>query len=125
MESISVTKPIEEAAHVLRSQDSVPVQKQHEQKNADGPAPYENEEESGSRELGSETLEDVTRKMNTVAKVFNTSLSFTVDEPTGKTVITVKDKETEKVIRQIPPKHMLKMMSTMKDVMGLLLDVQG
>ena len=125
MESISATKPIEEAAHVLRSQDSVPVQKQQEQLKTDGPAWQENEEEETSRELGSESLEDVTRKMNTVAKVFNTSLSFSVDEPTGKTVITVKDNETEKVIRQIPPKHMLKMMSTMKDVMGLILDVQG
>lgn len=71
-----------------------------------------------------EIIEDIAEKMNNVASVFNTSLDFSVDEATGKTVIKVIDKETERIIRQIPPEEMLRLIIQMRDIMGLLLDVE-
>jgi flagellar protein FlaG len=59
-----------------------------------------------------------------VAQVFNTSLTFSVDDATGKSVIEVIDKESEEVIRQIPPKQMLKLVGNMRNVMGMLLDIE-
>lgn len=67
---------------------------------------------------------DIAKKMNQVATVFGTSLAFSVDKATGKTVIRVMDKETDKLIRQIPPEEMLRMIGKMRDVMGMLLDVE-
>ncbi len=75
-------------------------------------------------ELDAEDLREIADKMNQVANVFNTSLAFSVDDPTGKTVIKVMDKITEEVIRQIPPENALKLMANMRDVMGMFLDVQ-
>lgn len=66
----------------------------------------------------------IAEDMNQVARVFNTSLNFTVDKPTGKTIIKVVDKETEETIRQIPPEDMLNLMKKMKNMMGMLLDVE-
>jgi flagellar protein FlaG len=62
--------------------------------------------------------------MNQVSVVFNTSLAFSVDKPTGKTVIKVMDKETDEMIRQIPPEDALKLMANMRDVLGMLMDVE-
>ena len=62
--------------------------------------------------------------MNKVSSVFNTSLSFSVDKSTGRTIIKVVDKDTEKVIREIPPEKMVRLMEKISNVMGLLLDVE-
>ena len=71
---------------------------------------------------GSEHLK--AEKMNQVASVFSTSLAFSVDKPTGKTVIKVLDRETNEIIRQIPPEEMLRLIGKMRYVMGMLLDVE-
>ena len=71
-----------------------------------------------------ETAEGIAKKMNEVATVFNTSLAFSVDKPTGKTVIKVMDKATDEVIRQIPPEEALRLIGKLRDVMGMLLDVE-
>lgn len=81
-------------------------------------------DQGATRPLSEEALADITDKMNQVASLFNTTLNFSVDQPTGKTVIKVMDQDTEEVIRQIPPENMLKLMSNMRDVMGMLLDVE-
>jgi len=74
--------------------------------------------------MDEQMAQEVTEGMNKVASVFNTSLSFTIDQSTGETIIKVIDKETDSVIRQIPPEKMMKLMEKMSDVMGLLLDVE-
>jgi flagellar protein FlaG len=68
--------------------------------------------------------EEMAGKMNQVASVFNTKLSFSVDNVTGKTVIRVMNSETNEVIRQIPPEHMLQLVSKMRDVMGMVLNIE-
>lgn len=68
--------------------------------------------------------EEIAEKMNQVSSVFNTSLAFSVDKPTGRTVIKVLDTETKEIIRQIPPEEMLRLIGKMRDVMGMLLDVE-
>jgi len=71
-----------------------------------------------------EVSEELAEKMNKVSSVFNTKLSFTVDNATGKTIIKVVDSETDEVIRQIPPEHMLHLVSRMRDVMGMVLNIE-
>jgi len=75
-------------------------------------------------DMDEKTAQEITEGMNKVASVFNTSLSFLVDKSTGRTIIKVIDKETDKVIREIPPEKMVRLMEKISDVMGLLLDVE-
>jgi flagellar protein FlaG len=51
-------------------------------------------------------------------------LQFSVHEETGKTVIKVINKDTGKLIRQIPSKEMLNLAAKMEDMMGILFDRQ-
>jgi len=46
---------------------------------------------------------------NKEIKIFNTDLDFSIDKELNKIVVKVIDKETEEVVRQFPPEHILKM----------------
>jgi flagellar protein FlaG len=52
------------------------------------------------------------------------SLRFQIDEISGRTVITVLDKETHEVVRQIPPPEFLAVVRHLERV-GALLDTHG
>ncbi|NIA18560.1 MAG: hypothetical protein GWO85_00520 [Simkaniaceae bacterium] len=62
------------------------------------------------------TSSEVKRFLNSV----NKSLSFSIDEQTGESVITVTEKETGKVIRQIPQVEMRKLSIRMKQITGII-----
>lgn len=47
-------------------------------------------------------------------------LQFEVDEATGRTIVTVRDAETEEVIRQIPPEEVLQIAARLEEVSGVL-----
>ena len=49
------------------------------------------------------------------------NLRFSVDESTGKTVVTVTDAATKEVIRQIPSEEMLAVARALDKLQGLLL----
>ncbi len=122
MQAMSVVKPMEGQSEAMRSQEAATVHSLNQQKSDIQKSQEQYKEDALG--LTNEQLHDITGKMNDVAAVFNTSLIFSVDDNTGRTIITVKDKETDKIIRQIPPENMLKLMHNMKDVMGMLLDVE-
>ena len=50
------------------------------------------------------------------AQSLRRSLAFTVHEATGRTVVTVSDKETGEVIRQIPPEETLDIAARIREV---------
>ena len=64
----------------------------------------------------------IVKELNDAMKMFNTSLSFSVDQDTGKTVIKVLDSTTKDVIRQIPPEDVLRTAARIKDLLGVLFD---
>ena len=55
--------------------------------------------ESEQRE---ESVEQAVTQLNDYVQTVQRNLQFTLDDDSGKTVITVTDKETSKVVRQIP-----------------------
>ena len=63
--------------------------------------------ETEKSESDSEALEDAARDMNQHVQQANRELQFSVDENSGRTVITVLDKETQQVVRQIPGEEAL------------------
>ena len=120
MEITSVLNRIEDVPESIVQVENMPAVSQVRVSRA---AQQEKPAES-KPELSAEDLKEIADKMNQVASVFNTSLAFAVDDPTGRTVIKVMDKITEEVIRQIPPENALKLMANMRNVMGMFLDVQ-
>lgn len=72
--------------------------------------------------INREVLEKGIEKINENIKIFNTKLSFSIDEPTGRTIIRISNKETNEVIREIPPLEFLKIAAKLSEVFGLIID---
>ena len=86
-------------------------------------------------EQAAENREEVRKAandLNNFAKQIKTSLNFSIDEASGRSVITVTDSQTGDVIRQIPAKEILAVANLLREFgasdvnkVGLLLADQG
>ncbi|MGN7611465.1 flagellar protein FlaG [Magnetococcales bacterium HHB-1] len=54
-----------------------------------------------------------------------TTLSFSIDKESNDFVVSVVDKRTEEVVRQIPSKNMQGLAKRMRELQGLLFDVKA
>ncbi len=79
-----------------------------------------------------EVLRDAAKELNDFVEKIQTNLNFSVDEGSGRSVITVTDTQTGDVIRQIPAKELLAVANLIRessaadiDKVGLLLADQG
>lgn len=66
-------------------------------------------ESAVASESQSATLESAVARMNDHIQNLQRNLQFTVDEESGKDVVTVVDSETDEVIRQIPSEEALEL----------------
>ena len=75
----------------------------------EAPAPVREQVASGASPSEREALdvEKIVKDMKDYVQNVKRELEFSVDEESGRTIITVKDSETNEVIRQIPPEDLL------------------
>ena len=69
-----------------------------------------------------EDAKNVADVMNKVAELVNSQLNFEVFEDTNQLYVQIVDRNTKKVIKQIPPKEMLELSARLKEMVGLILD---
>jgi len=67
-------------------------------------------------------IDEVLESFNDIMKIFNVQLKFSVHEETKRIMVTIKDVETDKIIRQIPPKEILDMVARILEMVGILID---
>ncbi len=79
-----------------------------------------------------EVVRKAAKDLNEFARSIQTNLSFSIDEGSGRSVITVTDTQTGDVIRQIPAKEILAVANLIRestaseiDKVGFLLADQG
>ena len=84
--------------------------------------PQEEAAVSIRRKLDPEFLEKVTEELNENFRIFNTAINFSIDETSGNTVIKILDRETEKVVREIPPEQLLELASRLAEIIGRIVD---
>lgn len=70
-------------------------------------------------------LDEVVEQLNDYVQQIQRDLSFSVDEASGKTVVTVLDSGTKEVIRQIPSEEVLNRLRNMGNLQGLLFKDQA
>jgi flagellar protein FlaG len=73
-------------------------------------------------------LQDTTNAVDTIKELvqhLDRDLAFHIDDVSGKTVITVLNKSTQEVIRQIPNEEVLSMAQRLKEGGGLIGDLIG
>ncbi|MFI3245822.1 MAG: flagellar protein FlaG [Ferrimonas sp.] len=87
-------------------------------------------EQSPAAEAAAEAKMDVDQLQQMVAELesfFNAnkrSLSFQIDDDSGKSVVTIKEVDTDEIIRQIPSEEMLKFAVKLSDLSGLFLNTK-
>lgn len=62
----------------------------------------------------------VVKKVNDLVKSFSTKISFDIDPESSQSIITVTEKESGKLIRQIPSEEMLELMQKMEEISGII-----
>ena len=66
-------------------------------------------------------LEAAVAKLNDYVQSIRRTLSFSIEESTGRTVIKVYDAETDELIRQIPPEDTLRLANSITQNPSLLI----
>jgi flagellar protein FlaG len=65
-------------------------------------------------------LEAISRAIQKEGRVGDIRLNYSVNQPTGEIVVTVIDRQSGKVIREIPPQELLALAESMKEFEGIL-----
>lgn len=68
-----------------------------------------------------EKLQAAVSKLNDHVQNLSRTLSFSIEESTGRTIIKVYDAETDELIRQIPPEETVKLAEILGDQTNSLL----
>lgn len=78
---------------------------------------------AGDGATGAATQTDqAIEQINTKLKVLGTSLHFEVDKDSGLTIVSVVDRDTNEVLRQIPTEETVQIARNLDKVIGHLLD---
>jgi len=79
-------------------------------------------EKAPQQEPSSEQLQQVVKEMKQLvdSKMPN-SLSFSLDDSTGKTIVRITDTKTGEMIRQIPSEEMMELARSLDKMQGMLL----
>ncbi len=72
--------------------------------------------------IDTDALEKIAEEFNENFQMFNAKIQFSVDKTTGNTVVKIYDKDTEEVIREIPPKELVNLAAKLSDLIGRLVD---
>ena len=83
------------------------------------------EKEKSSEEPSAKQVESAVHKMNDYVEKFSTKVGFSIDEENDGVTIIVTDKDTGKVIRQIPAKEVLELNRKMEEIAGIIFDEVG
>lgn len=59
-------------------------------------------------------------KIDRFVESLSTKISFSVDDRTGKSIIIVIEKDTGRIIRQIPPEEMLELAMKLEEISGII-----
>ena len=73
-----------------------------------------------TQQASREEIEQTVSEIGDFVQNIQRNLQFTVDDDSGEPIITVTDRETDDVIRQLPSEEVLQLQQYIKDASGIL-----
>lgn len=67
-------------------------------------------------------IDSTAADLQRIGNAFNKELRFEVDHNSMEVIVKVIDKETDKVIRELPPEELQRLHRNLKEAIGLLFD---
>jgi len=83
------------------------------------------EEKPKKEEPSTESVNSAVIDMNNLVEKFSTKIGFSVDAEKKQMTIIVTDKETGKVIRQIPAEELMDLNQKLEEIAGIIFDERG
>ena len=65
-------------------------------------------------------IQSTASDLKRIGSIFNRKLQFEVDQNSRQVIVKVIDKETDKVIKELPPEELQRLHRNIKDTIGLL-----
>lgn len=75
-----------------------------------------------NKNKNSPELNQAVELINEAVQMANKKFEFKVHEGTNRTMVKVIDRETEEIIREIPPEEILDLVDKMNELVGLMMD---
>ena len=69
-----------------------------------------------------QVIHSTANDLEQIGLVFNRKLQFVVDHKSNEVIVKVIDKETDKVIKELPPEELQRLHSNLKETIGFLFD---
>ena len=82
----------------------------------------ERETQARAAKLSNEEIRQVLREIQSASRAFNKRLSFRYHEELDQVVVKVIDRETDKVIKELPPSELQRVHLRIREALGLLID---
>ena len=82
----------------------------------------ENRKDINAESLSLQEIAEATKVLNNTMDLFKRRLRFNVHEETNRIWVQVVDKDTGKVLKEIPPEKVLDMVAKFEEMIGLLID---
>ena len=79
-------------------------------------------DKAGREEVPEEELRQRVNQVNAQIANTNVTLKIRVDQETGKNLVTVVDRETGEVIREIPPEETVRLEARIEKMIGIFVD---
>ena len=73
-------------------------------------------------ELTEESLDHIVDTLNSAAKSINQRVSFSFHKETQRVIMKVMDASTNEVIRELPPKEVIRFLEKMHELIGVFVD---
>ncbi len=107
----------------VRSQQATQVKgRQSGYESKDGQSDKSNDEGQNIQDVSPEKVKQAIEEINRKIRPTRTQCEFKFHDKTNRICITVKDSETQEVIKEIPPEKMLDMVAKTLELAGLLVD---
>lgn len=82
-------------------------------------------ETSENSEISLQDLDNTVSELNVAVQNVRRDLQFRVDEDSGRTIITVRDSETDEIIREIPPERVIALAKNIESLKGILFSAEA
>lgn len=77
---------------------------------------------SAREEVPREEVEKAAEKLNRLMGIVNKRLEFSVSDKTRQVSVKIIDQDTGEVLDELPPKRILEMLDSFKELAGILID---
>lgn len=75
-----------------------------------------------NKKVAQSTIDNTISETNSKIKMSNTQLKYSVDDETQRISIKIIDKDTDKVIREVPPEETLEAIKKIWEIAGIIVD---